>query len=564
MVLAFYIIVFLLSVAMTGSFLIRNKKVDRVFILFSIFVMINCLGNCVLAMSESLELAIWANKFLYVGGCFAPLTLSYINARLCGIKVPKPLGAVMVLYSTVVMTAVMSVGYCGIYYKSVSLAHGDGFSYLVKEYGPLHILYPIMMMIYCAILIFFVIYALYHRHSISVRAVTVISLAGFSVIALYIVEKIVDTRISLHAMGYIFAISIIIKHFERLNMYDMSANIISTVEKMKEYGYIVFDDKFRYVSANEYIKELFPEINGWTVDDQVAESDSYLYSEVVRSLYEWDGEDNTDKKTIRAGERFFELSIRSISYGRKEDVGYLLEFIDRTLERKYCNTIEDYNASLEKQVAEKTGHILHIKDMMVMGMAEMVESRDSNTGGHIKRTSEVIRVFADKLSGCCGWNGIDELLLRRIEKAAPMHDLGKIAISDAVLRKPGKFTDEEFNEMKRHSAEGAKIVESILRGVEDDEFVEIAKNIAHYHHEKWNGKGYPEGLSKTDIPVEARIMALADVFDALVSKRCYKDAFSYDKAFEIIEQSLGEHFDPELGRKFLECREQLEKLYDSF
>lgn len=226
--------------------------------------------------------------------------------------------------------------------------------------------------------------------------------------------------------------------------------------------------------------------------------------------------------------------------------------------------LEELRRGLENQVAEKIAHIHYIKDMMVLGMAEMVESRDSNTGGHIKRTSEVIKVFSRRLSKCRGLSGIDEQLLRRIEKAAPMHDLGKISISDAVLRKPGKYTDEEFNEMKRHSAEGAKIVENILRGVEDDEFVEIAKNVAHYHHEKWNGRGYPEGLSKTDIPVEARIMALADVFDALVSKRCYKEAFSYDKAFSIIEDSLGEHFDPELGRVFLECRDELMTMYDSF
>lgn len=564
MVICFYIVVFLLSVIMTGSFLLRNKKVDRVFILFSIFVMINCLGDCVRALSGSLELAIWANKFMYVGGCFAPLTLAYIDARLCGIKVPKILGIIMALYSSVVLGLVLTVGYNDLYYKSVTLVQSDGFTYLEKEYGPLHILYPILMLIYCAILIFFVVYALYHRQSISVHAVTVISIAGFSVIGLYIVEKIIDTNINLRSVGFLFAITIVIKHFERLNMYDMSANIVSSVEKMKEYGYIVFDDKTRYVSSNDYIKDIFPEINDWTVDKSVMESDSYLYREVVRFMLNWDGDETNSKKTVKADDRFFELNIRSISYGKKENVGYLLEFIDRTLERKYYNTIEDYNASLEKQVAEKTEHILHIKDMMVLGMAEMVESRDRNTGGHIKRTSEVIRVFAGKLAGCCGRNGIDELLLRRIEKAAPMHDLGKIAISDAVLCKPGRFTDEEFNEMKRHSAEGANIVENILRGVEDDEFVEIAKNIAHYHHEKWNGKGYPEGLSGTDIPVEARIMALADVFDALVSKRCYKEAFSYDKAFEIIEDSLGDHFDPELGRMFLECRNELVELYNGF
>lgn len=226
--------------------------------------------------------------------------------------------------------------------------------------------------------------------------------------------------------------------------------------------------------------------------------------------------------------------------------------------------LEELRRGLENQVAEKTAHIHYIKDMMVLGMAEMVESRDSNTGGHIKRTSEVIKVFSQRLAQRCDLNGIDERLLRRIEKAAPMHDLGKIAISDSVLRKPGKYTEEEFNEKKLHSAEGAKIVENILGGVEDDEFVQIAKNIAHYHHEKWNGRGYSEGLSKTDIPVEARIMALADVFDALVSKRCYKEAFSYDKAFAIIEESLGEHFDPELGRMFLDCREELTAMYDSF
>jgi len=141
-----------------------------------------------------------------------------------------------------------------------------------------------------------------------------------------------------------------------------------------------------------------------------------------------------------------------------------------------------------------------------------------------------------------------------------MHDLGKIAIDDDILRKPGKFTEEEYNEMKRHTTEGARIVSSILEGVEDDEFVEIAKNVALYHHEKYNGKGYPTGVSGEQIPIEARIMALADVFDALVSERCYKKAFTFDQAFEIIRNDLGEHFDPHLGKIFIECRQDLEKI----
>ena len=135
---------------------------------------------------------------------------------------------------------------------------------------------------------------------------------------------------------------------------------------------------------------------------------------------------------------------------------------------------------------------------------------------------------------------------QNVIKAAPMHDLGKIAVDDRILRKPGKFTDEEFEEMKKHSAKGAEIVGDILEGVEDDEFVQIAKNIAQYHHEKWDGSGYPSGISGIGIPLEARIMALADVFDALVSKRCYKEPMSFEAAAKVMLESMGSHFDPNL------------------
>ena len=118
--------------------------------------------------------------------------------------------------------------------------------------------------------------------------------------------------------------------------------------------------------------------------------------------------------------------------------------------------------------------------------------------------------------------------------------------------------------MKAQSKEGARIVKEVIKSVENEEFKQIAINVAHFHHEKWNGQGYPEKLSGNQIPFEARIMALADVFDALVTRRCYKDSFSYDKAFQIIEESLGSHFDPELGKIFIQCRPQLEELYNTY
>lgn len=215
-------------------------------------------------------------------------------------------------------------------------------------------------------------------------------------------------------------------------------------------------------------------------------------------------------------------------------------------------------------IENKTQKILEIQNSIITGMATMVESRDNSTGGHIKRTSDCVKIFVNRLKKEEKYSKIPDHFYDCVIKAAPMHDLGKIAVDDSVLRKPGKFTDEEYEKMKKHSEEGARIVENVLSAVDDLEFKKIAVNVAHYHHEKWNGQGYPAKISGEEIPLESRIMALADVFDALVSKRCYKDSFAYDKAFEIIQDSLGTHFDPELGKLFLECRSELEEMYVLF
>ncbi|MCF0224126.1 MAG: response regulator [Fibrobacter sp.] len=214
---------------------------------------------------------------------------------------------------------------------------------------------------------------------------------------------------------------------------------------------------------------------------------------------------------------------------------------------------------LETELDERTKRIRHIRDMMMIGVATMVESRDNSTGDHIKRTSHVVKIFAKKLIE----NGYSKDFLDKVIRAAPMHDLGKIAVMDAILRKQDKFTEEEFRMMKKHSAEGARIVKRVLEGVEEESFVKVAENVAHYHHERWNGSGYPDGLVGENIPLESRIMALADVFDALVSERCYKQRYSYDRAFEIITEQIGSHFDPVLGKLFVECRSDLEDFYNS-
>lgn len=261
---------------------------------------------------------------------------------------------------------------------------------------------------------------------------------------------------------------------------------------------------------------------------------------------------------------YFTAPLLKLKYGiQKIKAGEYTHHVDIVSDDDFGELADAFN-EMTSSLDEKNKKIHAIQNSIIKGMAVMVESRDNSTGGHISRTSDCVKVFAEKLVNIEDGKTFTPEFCKAVIKAAPMHDLGKIAVDDAILRKPGKFTDEEYEIMKTHSKEGARIVESVLSQVDDQEFKNIAINVAHYHHEKWNGTGYPEKISGEDIPVEARIMALADVFDALVSKRCYKDSFTYDKAFQIIEESLGSHFDPNLGKLFIECRPELEALYNGY
>ena len=228
---------------------------------------------------------------------------------------------------------------------------------------------------------------------------------------------------------------------------------------------------------------------------------------------------------------------------------------------KYLRLVERYNEELGAQVKEKTARLVEVQNDIIVSMASIVENRDNNTGGHIRRTSDVVRVFVEHLLVTDYSSALTREIADKIIKAAPLHDFGKIAIPDSILNKPGKFVSEEYEIMKLHSQKGAEIVARILQNSDDLQFKNIAVNVAHYHHEKWDGTGYPCGLVQEEIPLEARIMALADVFDALVSNRIYKGQFSFDKAFGIIEESSGSHFDPSLCKAFLQCRLQIETLY---
>ena len=198
---------------------------------------------------------------------------------------------------------------------------------------------------------------------------------------------------------------------------------------------------------------------------------------------------------------------------------------------------------------------------IVTSFATLVESRDSSTGSHVKRTKSYVKIILDEIKTN---NLYSSIMTKDFEdkmmNAAPMHDIGKISIPDTILQKPGKLTDEEYSVMKKHSVLGGEIIQEIFKDMDDKEFLNIAYDVTRYHHEKWNGNGYPEGLVGKEIPFSARIMAIADVFDAISAKRCYRDAMPLDKCFAIIKEGKGVDFDPVLTDLFLNAREKVEKV----
>ncbi len=218
------------------------------------------------------------------------------------------------------------------------------------------------------------------------------------------------------------------------------------------------------------------------------------------------------------------------------------------------------------QMKEQGEQIGRLQNGLVMVLADMVESRDQNTGDHVRKTAAYVDIITRQLKKEGYYaDQITEEFARDVVNSAPLHDVGKIQVPDAVLNKPGKLTDEEFDLMKTHTTAGSEVIASAMDMVSDADssYLQEARNLAHYHHEKWNGKGYPCGLAGEDIPLSARIMAVADVFDALVSKRSYKEGMPFEKAMDIIKKDSGTHFDPLVAKAFIDASDEVREVMES-
>ncbi len=574
----YYAILFGLSVVLSVLYVFQwHKHFDTHIAIAYLVIPITTLAYYLLYQSHDTEAAILATKFLYLGGCLLPWLILMSIASLCKYRVGRFIRIASFILNVVMFSCVLTVGHSPLFYRSLRILD---FSYgmaLQKEYGPLHTVYYGILILYLAADVGVIVHTYRKEEQVSRKILNMLFAPIIISMAAYLLNRYTASYgFELVPLSYLFAQLIYLSIAYRMALYDVSDTAVESMVQSGDTGFITVDLREHYLDSNETAKEILPALNNLTVDRSIREEPALQDTVVAwldhfrngthdgKELYIRDSVPNaqaSDGADRVPEEQYYTVSVNDLYDGTRKR-GYQIFLEDDTQNQRYIRLLDGYNTRLQTEVTEKTERIVQMHDNLIMGMASMVESRDNSTGGHIRRTSEGVRILVEEMRKEKSPALTDEFC-KKLIKAAPMHDLGKIAVDDAVLRKPGRFTQEEFEKMKAHATEGARIVHSILKDTDDEAFKRIAENVAHYHHERVDGSGYPEGLKGEEIPLEARIMAIADVYDALVSRRVYKEKMSFSAADEIILEGMGSQFDPALRKYYEAARPALEAYYET-
>ena len=564
MIQYYYPAMFILSMILTGCYALKWKKHDDIHItLIFVLIPISNLSNLLMANARTLEAALVANSVYYIGGCFLQLVILLGILSLCRIRLNRVLRMLMLLLSSLVFFASLTAGRRRWFYSEAAFEQVNGIGLLRKEYGPLHTVFYVMIFLYFFISMGAIVYSFLRKNQVSRKILGLLFMPEAVCMAAFFLGRRLIPEIELIPAAYVFAQAVYLMITWRLNRYDVIGTVIESVAESGETGFITFDRRFHYLGSNTTARNILPALNELTVDLSLKRSPPMeeLLLPWLEQFLKTPEDTEANGHLYPKDDRYYLFTVGLLKRGKKV-YGYRMAITDDTLDRKYIDLLDEDNRELERRVAEQTQHIVRMSDNLVMGMAVMVESRDHSTGGHIRRTREGVRILLETMKEHPpeGYD-LTENFCKYLIKAAPMHDLGKIAVDDEILCKPGRFTPEEYEKMKSHAAEGGRIVHEILKDTEDDAFHLLAEHVARYHHERWDGSGYPEGLKGAAIPPEARIMAVADVYDALVSKRVYKESLPFDRADAIMREGMGSQFDPALREAYETARPALEAYY---
>lgn len=520
-----------------------------------------CFGYFAASMASNLETALLAGSIAYIGATVLPTVFLISLFEALKYKIKPLLKNVLCIFSVLQLLSIWLVCLDMKLFPSPELSITKYGTLITWKAGVLSILHDIYI---CGIVI--AIAAVLIKSLKNKQLFNTIDVHSYCVISIImgiacIVNIIFRPDFRIITVSYLASMYLAAFSYNRNLIYDIESIVANKNEKNGvKNGYIMFDLNRHYLGATKKAVELVPDISEFAPKALLNADDNELSRLFFEQMDKLEIGKN-DTGYIMRGNIACKYTISYFSLNRNGGTsGYIFELSDDTERHKYIEFMENYNTVLKEDVKNQTENISQIQKKVVLGLANMIENRDNNTGGHVKRTSDIVQILVTSMIENNTQN-IEHTFAEDVIRAAPMHDLGKIVVDNSILCKPGKLTDDEYEIMKSHAAKSGEIVLNILEGVEKQHFVNVAFNVARYHHERWDGKGYPDNLKGEAIPLEARIMAIADVYDALVSKRVYKEPMSYDKAYDIMMENMGSQFDPSLAQVFTVCRQKLEAYY---
>lgn len=535
--------------AVTGQ---KNSGQQKIMSGMTFFIALMWLGSWFGMQCGTIEEMNICTKITITGSCHVFLFQLMLMFSYCRVQPPRVLYPLLCGVNCIINIVAFTIGRDGLFFTSEELRITDGFAMLITESGPFHQLFLAMEVFYSIIMLITAVISVIHDSDrlVPVGGFTFAVLIPTACSLLYANSY---TEMDLTPVGFLVSEIIIFLLIYGSKIYDVQDTARQYVFDSLEDGIVVLDRHQRLKGYNEIAKQIFPEL-GYSKPDMRIDDAS---PDINKILYE------KAAKDIEVGSRVYRPSIAKITddKDKKHINGYVIRATDVTEQQRNLELINNYQRNLERDVKEKTARILQMQEQTIFSFATLVESRDSLTGEHVRRTSEYVAVLGAEMKNRGMYpRVITSTYLEQLRMAAPLHDIGKIKIPDSILKSSGKLSPEEFEIMKSHTVEGGRIIEDTLKEIEGDNFFVIAREVAVYHHEKWNGTGYPYGTKGEEIPISARIMAVADFFDALTSSRSYKKAYSAQKTYQILMEESGRSFDPKVVDCFMRSREEIEKI----
>lgn len=521
-------------------------------ITFFIFIIMFGYWGSVNGKIVSPDLLIFVTKIEYVGACNIFAVLSLLFALLFNIKIPRFIVRTQLVLSLLLTLVAISFDKHRLFFSDYHVDLVNGVSVLIKSYGVFHTVYVALMVLYA---LFFAGVMLRStvkgsRHD---RKMVAYLFFPFLLLSLsFLLERLLDMQsfsvvpfgLMLSSISMLFLLTL--AHFGDIP--DVAKEVV--FDSIDD-ALVTVDTSLHLLQYNKKAAALFTFLDGMNVGDRIAGKNAD-FERVFAPVFD---RSDTFPADYRTGSTVYQPQVRPIfakDSGRQQ--ASILWLKDVTNERSYSK-------KLERDVSVQTNRILDMQNQVIISFAKLVENRDMVTGRHLERTSSYVLVIGMTLLKSRQYgDSISYQWVETLSKVAPLHDIGKVSIPDGILNKPSHLTPDEFDLMKKHTVYGAQILETTFKNCVDDEYYRMAMEVARSHHERWDGKGYPDGLRGEEIPLGARVMAVADVFDALVTCRPYKPPFEFEQAFQMIQRESGSHFDPVVVQAFLDTKDTVMKI----